>query len=538
MENKASHIIHKIYCEVLEASPERSQMLKNNLAEWLKSELLPLLERYLDQMDRTIENAHYQIPNLEININSSSKVFESSKASMDQLAKDHLLSQLKEQLEQQFQQLENKVSQAKSISKASLELDSLSKDNHLGLSSLDREIKSIIQILETGEKPWWLSAQEKIELFSDWSDTNRVKPILFHPKFHKLLERSGREVDLRRRFLKQFNYQQIKYILSAYYSKSPILTKGQDVLSQWPKDISSPLKSLIMDDIWRLLLSERTESEIESSFTKSIHAIKSIVTAEQKKLLIIYQTSFKVAFEKFGYKEISKSTWYSELSDAIDKPESFIQSVLKKERGNKAEKLKKSSTQESSADADLKKKSKGTLPQEEDHLLDDKFADKEFHMDQAGLILLHPFFKELFTNCKLINQQNEFIDQDRAVHLLHYLATKEELAFDHDLIFEKYCCGVPKDHIVSREIVLSNELKDHADELLNAVINHWKALKGTGLDTLRAEFLCRKGKLDTRGKHSKLIIERKTQDILLEKLPWSIGMAKFPWKRGLLFIEW
>ncbi len=529
-------------------------MLKNNLAEWLKSELLPLLERYLNQMDRTIDNAHYQIPNLEININSSSKVFEGSKASMDQLAKDHLLSQLREQLEQQFQQLENKVSQAKSISKASREHDSLSKDNHLGLSSLDREIKSIIQILETGEKPWWLSDQENIELFSDWTQINPVKHILIHPNFHKLLERSGREVDLRRRFLKQFNYQQIKCILSAYYSKQAILTKGQDILSQWPKDISNPLKSLIMGDIWRLLLSERTESEIESSFTKSIHAIKSIATAEQKKLLIIYQTSFKVAFEKYSYKEIGKSNWYSELSNAIEKPESFIHSLLKKEGENKAGQVRASNSPEKGVLNDLDKKSsppengdrpnldnqskRALLPQENDHLLDDKFADKEFHLDQAGLILLHPFFKELFTNCKLINQQNEFIDQERAVHLLHYLATKEEMAFDHDLIFEKYCCGLPKDHIVSREIILSNKLKDHADELLNAVIGHWKALKGTGLDTLRAEFLCRKGKLDTRGKHSKLIIERKTQDILLEKLPWSIGMAKFPWKRGLLFIEW
>ncbi|WP_215225666.1 contractile injection system tape measure protein [Echinicola shivajiensis] len=537
MDNKALHIIHKIYCEVLEASPERSQMLKDNLAEWLTSELLPLLEIYLEQMDRTMENVHYQIPKLEISLHSSSKVYEGSKASMSQLAKDQLLSQVREQLEQQFQQLEKKVRQANFLSKERQTKSSLSGNHTLGLSNLEREIKSTIQILETGEKPWWLSDQEELKFFSNWSDVNSVKSILIHPNFLSFLEKSGSDVNLRNRFLKQFSYNQIKSILSVYSSEKLSLNSGQKLLSDWPNQITSQGKSIVLEDIWRLLLSKREETEIQSAFFNHIKKLESTSLAEQENLLKIYQTSYDLAIEQYNYQQIAQSNWYSALSKYRGKANSFLNAILPEIKDAKTNELESIALEKNALN--LTKESKApSLIHKKDHLLDDHFFDKELHLDQAGLILLHPFFKELFNNCKLLNDKNEFTDIDRAVHLLHYLATKEEMAFDHEMIFEKYCCGLPMDHIVNREIILSDEMKEHADELLKIVIGHWTALKGTGLDTLRAEFLYRKGKLDTRGKYPKLIIERKTQDILMEKLPWSIGMAKFPWKKGILFIEW
>ena len=128
--------------------------------------------------------------------------------------------------------------------------------------------------------------------------------------------------------------------------------------------------------------------------------------------------------------------------------------------------------------------------------------------------------------------------KSQAIHLMHYLATRQEMDMEYNLTFEKFLCGVPLDSPINRKVVLSGHDKIECNDLLLSIISHWPALKNTSADGLRQMFIQRDGKLDLHKTPYKLIIERKAQDILLNKLQWNISIVKLPWFTDLLFVEW
>ncbi|MDP2686428.1 MAG: contractile injection system tape measure protein [Aequorivita sp.] len=157
----------------------------------------------------------------------------------------------------------------------------------------------------------------------------------------------------------------------------------------------------------------------------------------------------------------------------------------------------------------------------------------------AGLILLHPFIKMFFEKMDFLSGKVIKSDKiDEAIHLLHYLATGKELAYEHELVFEKFLCNIPIHQPINRHISLSKEQKIACEVLLQAVLGHWSALKSNSTEIIQNEFLQREGKLIIAEEKQTLIVQRKTQDILLEKLPWNIHLIKIPWKEKILFVEW
>jgi hypothetical protein len=86
---------------------------------------------------------------------------------------------------------------------------------------------------------------------------------------------------------------------------------------------------------------------------------------------------------------------------------------------------------------------------------------------------------------------------------------------------------------------LTESETDEAEALLKAVIRYWEALRNTGINGLRGEFLLRFGKLSVRSDGDWLLqVEAKTVDILLNQLPWGISMIKLPWMQKMLWVEW
>ncbi|PKH50316.1 hypothetical protein CXF68_06205 [Tenacibaculum sp. Bg11-29] len=161
-----------------------------------------------------------------------------------------------------------------------------------------------------------------------------------------------------------------------------------------------------------------------------------------------------------------------------------------------------------------------------------------YFVDNAGLILIHPFLKQFFNSCNFLNEENKIIKPIQAVHLLHYVATKREKQVESNLVFEKFLCNVPINHSIPRNITLSEELKEKAEELLKAVTQNWEVLKKSSPDLIRNEFIQRAGKLDLTKDNPSITIERKAQDILLDKLPWNYSMCKLPWMDILIFTNW
>ncbi|RMA58863.1 contractile injection system tape measure protein [Ulvibacter antarcticus] len=160
-------------------------------------------------------------------------------------------------------------------------------------------------------------------------------------------------------------------------------------------------------------------------------------------------------------------------------------------------------------------------------------------VNNAGLILLHPFLNPFFEKLGFISGKEIISSKlQEAVHVLHYLATKEENAFEHKLTMEKYICGLPLKFPIERHFKLTEIQKEECEELLRSVLGHWDALKSSSVDILRNEFIQREGKLYITNEKHKLFVQRKPYDLLLDKIPWNISIVKIPWKKKIVFVEW
>ena len=171
-----------------------------------------------------------------------------------------------------------------------------------------------------------------------------------------------------------------------------------------------------------------------------------------------------------------------------------------------------------------------------------KSADDEtgYHVPQSGLILLNPFIPRLCKNLGLI-QNGSFLSiekRERAVCLLHYLATGEDTFPEPDLVLPKLLCGWPINSPVSRFLTLDKEEKSECNALLESTIEHWSALKNTSPAGLTTSFLKRTGRMRRESFGWMLYVESRTEDILLNRLPWAISVVKYDWMDSQLTVKW
>ncbi len=160
------------------------------------------------------------------------------------------------------------------------------------------------------------------------------------------------------------------------------------------------------------------------------------------------------------------------------------------------------------------------------------------YIDNAGLILLHPFLPSFFETLG-ITKADEIISTNSALRLLHFLATGQTTAPEYLLVLPKILCGLPVFEPVTINDEFNNNESDESMALLTAVILHWSALRNTSPDALRETFLKRRGKLFMEsGKEWILQVESQTFDVLLGQLPWGIGHIRLPWMKHMLKVEW
>jgi len=161
-------------------------------------------------------------------------------------------------------------------------------------------------------------------------------------------------------------------------------------------------------------------------------------------------------------------------------------------------------------------------------------------VQHAGIVLLHPFLNMFFKNLEIV-KENAFINESahqKALFLLHYLATGLTTANEHELVIEKILCQWPLEKPVNNLIQIAADDLKEADELLTEVIYQWKILKKTSFAGLREGFLDRNGKLYTRNNNLHLQIEASAIDVLLDQLPWNLSVIKLPWMNDILRVEW
>lgn len=159
-------------------------------------------------------------------------------------------------------------------------------------------------------------------------------------------------------------------------------------------------------------------------------------------------------------------------------------------------------------------------------------------VDNAGLVLLHPFLPRFLAGLG-ITVGDDLVDPDRALCLLHHLATGEPTAPEHQLTLAKALCGVPSEMPSVADVGLTPAETAETAALLDAAIGHWDVLRGTSPDTLRLEFLRRPGVLTVTSDGDWLLrVDARTVDILLDQLPWGYSSFRLPWMSRLMMVEW
>lgn len=165
---------------------------------------------------------------------------------------------------------------------------------------------------------------------------------------------------------------------------------------------------------------------------------------------------------------------------------------------------------------------------------------EEIYIQDAGLVLFHPFLKALFEQTFLMKngQFNDESAREKSVQLLAYLSQGADSIPEVNLTIHKLLCNMPFEKPIESVWKLSDLETSSCDELLDAVIEYWKALGTVSHDGLRQGFIQREGKITRTDSGWKVTVERKTMDILMGKLPWGIGFISFPWHEELITVDW
>ena len=99
-------------------------------------------------------------------------------------------------------------------------------------------------------------------------------------------------------------------------------------------------------------------------------------------------------------------------------------------------------------------------------------------------------------------------------------------------------CGFQVEDYINASVRLTKREALEATNLIQSVIENWKALKNTSVQGFRESFLQRKGILFETEQHWTLQVERKGFDLLLNTIPWGFSTIKLAWMKKYIQVEW
>lgn len=161
-------------------------------------------------------------------------------------------------------------------------------------------------------------------------------------------------------------------------------------------------------------------------------------------------------------------------------------------------------------------------------------------VDNAGLVLLWPFFSFYFETLEL-TKENRFVSDEasfKAVYLLDYLVYGNEEGKELKMTLNKVLCAVPRQIPLGLREPLTEKERTLTTQLLETAISRWSIIGNTSIEGLRESFLKRTGKLEWIEEKVILTVEPKAYDMLIDKLPWSISTVRLPWLEKNLIVKW
>jgi contractile injection system tape measure protein len=180
---------------------------------------------------------------------------------------------------------------------------------------------------------------------------------------------------------------------------------------------------------------------------------------------------------------------------------------------------------------------KNFIPYEEN---EEEEIFESIFINNAGLVLLSPYFPRLFEMLELTDNRNfkNKQAQERAMFAIQYLINGKTNFPEHELVLNKIIIGYKTGTPVPTEILFSEKEKETMKSLLEAVITQWSGLGNTSIKALRESFLERAGKLEQREDSWLLVVENKGYDVLIDRLPWSYTPIMFHWMNKPIHVNW
>lgn len=530
MPDRTTHIIQRQVFELSAASSKVNLEWEQRAAHYLHTIVKPCIEACFDELP--LKGKHLVIEKLEIDLG----IFATGKFEKEAYGK------LKEVLGRKLQELagaheimehDQYDDPANEQKPSAQSLPATDKPSAVRLSETKAVQQILLSFLATGRFPWWHRMHGHPEFLDELFDPDWLQSLPERGKA-ALKETLQTSVAARIRLSNHFSAEWIGGCLQLLDMKGEEGLRQMKVLS--PALASFPaLRQLFHQYYWMMwmetggnmqlaLLTEKTAGGKNACSLEIAEAM--IVLCEQDAMLKQHVAALQ------DYRD--KTTAWQDHA-APNASASTQTATPEKPSGSKTPKqvTDEATMQEILADIasqSPQRKSTGEKPKEEDALF----------VQAAGMVLLHPFLATLFRITGLWEDQQWRSAQSpfRALQLLSRLAFGETGLHEYRLVFLKILAGLDPETPIPAEPPLTEEEENACRELLQAVINHWNALRNTSPDGLQEGFLQRDGKLLPGVGKYLLHVEPLAQDVLLSRLPWGYTVVKLPWMKQMLHVTW
>lgn len=597
MQINGEHIVEKLVVEVTTTSSREGYAIKNNARSFIDRCIVPAIEQYISNLEQHMDpDQIIQIDRLSIDIDSGTSDLESSELEFAVREEfDKVIRHTLEELDTARQAAERKTRALETVQTAAATPESVEAAERLKIrmpSQKFRQINGLFYFLEYGTRPWWSKDAGQFNTLLE--ERSLLKAISAEKAlFIRNLVTKGNNRTVRGRLIRQFSDD---FLAKALVAENTMVSSAQ--LEQIVHRLFDRQQTVLTrEETWhaivRHLLREwsgqpRTDRSLvqellrqlqPGTFSEAEQAIETIRQPLQAALQLMHAITGQTVSETH-YETILRSVRRTEQGALViteakapltgnmhkaetgstggttrKEPETDIEpSETKPDVSNNVSQddLKPETEPSSDREAQTLLK-KQELPGKKDAVKEDEELPEAFDredeplqqpdldqllVDNAGLILLHPFLKYFFISVGLLDEENRITDQPLAAHVLHYIATGQECDFEHGMLLEKYLVGIPLEESIARDVPIPDSMKEEVEELLNAFKQNWKSMSGSSSEAIRETFIRRSGKLIVESPQSRLVIERKTVDILLDQLTWTISMIRFPWMKDMLYVEW
>jgi hypothetical protein len=483
------HIIEKVRVKLTTPSVAEAHELKNNFSAYFADYVLPYIETYLDELFRGKNKRTVRMNQLKLSLNLDNVLS----------SKDELISQLKKLLDERF------IAEKADIQHHSDNVTRTNNPEEDDLKILDNEthyFEAVCFFLAHGSCPWWLS-NEKLSFLLEEKNLQSFFASQPH-KTTELFAQVNSSKIVQKRLIAQFSFRFLIWLIQQVHPRLKKLTAKQ--LSFIEGEIQYFSREEYVLFFQRLFEIPAQEKNLSVPRVQQfLHLISSVFKRANpsQEILLQHRTTWVNIVALIAGQDVKNN----EIETALD-------TVLKQP----IEELLEDALDELEEDTQL--------------------PEEGMYIDNAGMVLLHPFLKHFFTNAGLLENGKELEDKELAVQLLHFIATGKENDWEHTMLFEKFLCNMPLDSPLIKKSLITKKHKKEVTELLNAVLENWKALGNSSIELLRNEFLSRPGKLFQDNVSPRLVVERKTQDILLDRISWNISIVKLPWSKQILYATW